>query len=45
MPAMISTAADAPAMADAVRRLLDDFLPPVIREWRPLNRWMATRVP
>ena len=25
-----------------VRRLLDDFLPPVIREWRPLNRWMAT---
>jgi SAM-dependent methyltransferase len=27
----------------AVRRLLDDFLPPVVREWRPLNRWMATR--
>src|SRR3954465_7438528 len=27
-----------------VRQLLDDFLPPVIREWRPLNRWMATRV-
>jgi SAM-dependent methyltransferase len=25
-----------------VRRLLDDYLPPVIREWRPLNRWMAT---
>jgi SAM-dependent methyltransferase len=25
-----------------VRRLLDDFLPPVVREWRPLNRWMAT---
>jgi ubiquinone/menaquinone biosynthesis C-methylase UbiE len=27
----------------ALRRVLDDFLPPVIREWRPLNRWMATR--
>jgi SAM-dependent methyltransferase len=27
----------------AVRRILDDFLPPVVREWRPLNRWMATR--
>lgn len=27
----------------AVRRLLDDFLPPVVREWRPFNRWMATR--
>jgi ubiquinone/menaquinone biosynthesis C-methylase UbiE len=26
----------------AVRRVLDDFLPPVVREWRPLNRWMAT---
>jgi 2-polyprenyl-3-methyl-5-hydroxy-6-metoxy-1,4-benzoquinol methylase len=26
-----------------VRRLLDDYLPPVVREWRPLNRWMATR--
>ena len=26
-----------------VRRVLDDFLPPVVREWRPLNRWMATR--
>jgi SAM-dependent methyltransferase len=25
----------------AARRLLDDFLPPVVREWRPLNRWMA----
>jgi len=25
-----------------VRRLLDDYLPPVVREWRPLNRWMAT---
>jgi SAM-dependent methyltransferase len=24
-----------------VRRVLDDFLPPVVREWRPLNRWMA----
>jgi len=24
------------------RRLLDDFLPPVIREWRPLSRWIAT---
>jgi ubiquinone/menaquinone biosynthesis C-methylase UbiE len=27
----------------AIRQLLDDFLPPVVREWRPLNRWMATR--
>jgi 2-polyprenyl-3-methyl-5-hydroxy-6-metoxy-1,4-benzoquinol methylase len=27
-----------------IRRILDDFLPPVIREWRPLNRWMATIV-
>src|SRR5258707_7300924 len=26
-----------------VRRLLDDYLPPVVREWRPLNRWMASR--
>ena len=26
-----------------MRRVLDDFLPPVIREWRPLNRWMATK--
>ncbi|MEO8554031.1 MAG: class I SAM-dependent methyltransferase, partial [Kofleriaceae bacterium] len=26
-----------------VRRLLDDYLPPVIREWRPLNRWMASQ--
>jgi len=26
-----------------VRRLLDDYLPPVVREWRPLNRWMATK--
>ena len=25
------------------RRLLDDFLPPVVREWRPLNRFLATR--
>lgn len=25
------------------RRLLDDFLPPVVREWRPLNRWLASR--
>jgi SAM-dependent methyltransferase len=24
------------------RRFLDDFLPPVIREWRPLCRWIAT---
>ncbi len=23
------------------RRFFDDFLPPVIREWRPLNRWIA----
>lgn len=30
-------------MTGAVRRVLDDFLPPIIREWRPLNRWMATR--
>jgi ubiquinone/menaquinone biosynthesis C-methylase UbiE len=27
----------------AARRFLDDFLPPVVREWRPLNRWLATR--
>jgi ubiquinone/menaquinone biosynthesis C-methylase UbiE len=27
----------------AVRRLLDDCLPPVVREWRPFNRWMATK--
>ncbi len=26
-----------------VRRLLDDYLPPVVREWRPFNRWMATK--
>jgi SAM-dependent methyltransferase len=26
-----------------VRRVLDDFLPPVVREWRPLNRWLVTR--
>ncbi|MFT3696505.1 MAG: class I SAM-dependent methyltransferase [Kofleriaceae bacterium] len=26
-----------------MRRVLDDFLPPVIREWRPFNRWMATK--
>jgi SAM-dependent methyltransferase len=26
-----------------VRRVLDDFLPPVIREWRPLNRWITSR--
>ncbi len=26
-----------------MRRLLDDYLPPVVREWRPLNRWMATK--
>lgn len=25
------------------RRVLDDFLPPVVREWRPLNRFLATR--
>jgi SAM-dependent methyltransferase len=30
-------------VTSTVRRLLDDFLPPVVREWRPLNRWMATR--
>lgn len=30
-------------MTSAVRRLLDDFLPPVVREWRPFNRWMATK--
>src|SRR3569833_3543055 len=29
-------------VSSGVRRLLDDYLPPVIREWRPLNRWMAT---
>ena len=27
----------------AVRRVLDDFLPPVVREWRPLNRWLVSR--
>jgi len=27
----------------AVRRALDDLLPPVVREWRPLNRWLVTR--
>jgi ubiquinone/menaquinone biosynthesis C-methylase UbiE len=30
-------------VTSAVRRLLDDFFPPVVREWRPLNRWMATK--
>ena len=30
-------------VTQAVRRVLDDFLPPVVREWRPLNRWMATQ--
>jgi ubiquinone/menaquinone biosynthesis C-methylase UbiE len=30
-------------VTSAVRRMLDDCLPPVVREWRPLNRWMATR--
>lgn len=30
-------------VTSAVRRLLDDFLPPIVREWRPINRWMATR--
>lgn len=30
-------------VTQAVRRVLDDFLPPIVREWRPLNRWMATR--
>jgi ubiquinone/menaquinone biosynthesis C-methylase UbiE len=23
--------------------MLDDFLPPVVREWRPLNRWLVSR--
>lgn len=27
-----------------VRRLLDDWLPPVVREWRPLNRVLARMV-
>jgi ubiquinone/menaquinone biosynthesis C-methylase UbiE len=27
----------------AVRRLLDDFLPPIVREWRPLTRSLARR--
>lgn len=27
-----------------VRRLLDDWLPPVVREWRPLNRLLARMV-
>jgi len=30
-------------VTSTVRRLLDDYLPPVLREWRPFNRWMATR--
>ncbi|HET7500631.1 MAG TPA: class I SAM-dependent methyltransferase [Kofleriaceae bacterium] len=30
-------------VTSAVRRVLDDFLPPVVREWRPLNRFLATR--
>jgi len=30
-------------VTSAVRQLLDECLPPVVREWRPLNRWMATR--
>lgn len=30
-------------VTSVVRRLLDDFLPPVVREWRPLNRWMASK--
>lgn len=28
-------------VTSTVRRLLDDYLPPVVREWRPLTRWMA----
>jgi len=30
-------------VTSAVRRALDDYLPPVVREWRPLNRWMVRR--
>lgn len=30
-------------VTQVVRRVLDDFLPPVVREWRPLNRFLATR--
>ncbi|HEU4734117.1 MAG TPA: class I SAM-dependent methyltransferase [Kofleriaceae bacterium] len=30
-------------VTSAVRRVLDDFLPPVVREWRPLNRFLATQ--
>ncbi len=29
-------------MTRAIRHVLDDFLPPVVREWRPLNRWMTS---
>jgi ubiquinone/menaquinone biosynthesis C-methylase UbiE len=28
-------------VTNAVRHLLDEWLPPAVREWRPLNRWMA----
>jgi 2-polyprenyl-3-methyl-5-hydroxy-6-metoxy-1,4-benzoquinol methylase len=30
-------------VTQVVRRVLDDFLPPVVREWRPLNRWLTSR--
>jgi len=30
-------------VTSSVRRLIDELLPPIVREWRPLNRWMATR--
>jgi ubiquinone/menaquinone biosynthesis C-methylase UbiE len=30
-------------VTQVVRRVLDDFLPPVVREWRPFNRFLATR--
>jgi SAM-dependent methyltransferase len=30
-------------VTNTIRHLLDDWLPPRVREWRPLNRWMADR--
>src|SRR4051812_45314629 len=30
-------------VTSTVRRLLDDYLPPVVREWRPLTRFLATQ--
>lgn len=28
-------------VTNLVRHVLDEWLPPAVREWRPLNRWMA----